>query len=113
MRENGNWGQDRGVPCRNCGAANSTQAVSCASCGATLNAPEQQVIDVSTPEPRVVTLEEREVSGWQGWGGERIERGRVYVARGGRTTCLLLNVLVVLLLCCVCWVLWTSVGAIF
>lgn len=113
MRENGNWGQDRGVACRNCGATNPAGAAYCSSCGSALGEPPEEMIDVSTGEPRVVTAEERGVSGWQGWGSERIEQGRVYVARGGRTTCLLLNLVFLLLVCCTCWVLWNSVGAIF
>jgi hypothetical protein len=71
------------------------------------------MIDVSSGEPHVVTAGDRGVAGWQGWGGERIEQGRVYVARGGRRGCLLLNVVFLLLFCCTCWVLWSSVGAIF
>lgn len=113
MRENGNWGQDRGIVCRNCGATNPADATFCASCGAALGDPEPQVIDVSSGEPHVLTNAEQDVSGWQGWRGERIEQGRVYVARGGHRGCLLLNVLLVLLFCCTCWVLWSALGNIF
>lgn len=113
MQGNGNWGQDRGIVCRNCGATNPANAVYCASCGSALGEPEPQMIDVSSGRPHVLSPEEQTVSGWQGWGGERIQQGRVYVMRGGRPGCLIINVLVLLLLCCTCWVLWNTVGAIF
>src|SRR5690606_10365674 len=94
MRENGNWGGERTVVCRNCGASNPPNAAYCSSCGSPLGGePEEQVIDVSSGEPRVITPEERGATGWptyQGWGSERVEQTRVYVARGGRTTCLLI-----------------------
>jgi hypothetical protein len=113
MRENGNWGQDRGLVCRNCGATNAANAAYCASCGSALGDPEQQLIDVSTGEPHVVGSGQQAASGWQGWGSERVEMGRVYVSRGGRRGCLLLNVIFVLLACCTCWVLWNALGSVF
>jgi hypothetical protein len=116
-RDNGDWGTERRDRfCANCGARNPAGASFCNACGTPLREPEPQTIDVSTGEPQVVVPgEERgptsrqDWQGWQGWGNARVEQGRVYVARGGRRGCLLLNILAILLLCCACWFLWTSV----
>jgi hypothetical protein len=114
VRENGDWSApepERGSVCLNCGARNAPGARFCASCGTPFREPDPQVIDVSSGEPHVVIHEDdRGPAGWQQWGTARVDQGRVYVARGGRRGCLLLNVLALLVFCCACWFLWSSVS---
>jgi hypothetical protein len=74
------------------------------------------IIDVTSSEPHILPTEPDEEPSprWQG-GFTSIgsSRGRVIVGRGGSRTCLLIAAAVLLVSCCVCWALWTTVGNIF
>lgn len=101
------------VICPNCGAPNASDAARCQSCGAWLGGPGQ-VIDVTTGEPEPVEGSDPDSGSWQGSvQTATIGHSRVTVVRGGNQTCLIVALIVALVGCCVCWVLWNGVGAIF
>ncbi len=101
------------VICPSCGASNASTDARCRSCGAWLG-EQGQVIDVTTGQPEPVEGPETYPGGWQGeFQTVTAGRGRVVVARGGSRTCLIVAVVVALVGCCLCWVLWSGFGAIF
>jgi len=113
--QDNDWQMSRVVHCPNCGASNPALADYCSSCGSRLpesEPPEEEevLIDVSSGQPRV--LEEEQPTG--PFGGRvrggfttvRMEQGRVFVTQGNRSTCLIVAVVGLLLICCMCWVMW-------
>ena len=68
--------------------------------------PRRRVIDVSDSEP-VVIEQDFPVAGYAP------ERVRVYVARGGRASCAVPVVVVLLLICCACLGFWVLADNLF
>ncbi|HAX24881.1 MAG TPA: zinc ribbon domain-containing protein [Thermomicrobiales bacterium] len=100
------------VTCPNCGTSNTAQDVHCRSCGAWLGGPGQ-VIDVTSGEPEPVEESQAAHAGWQGHAQTTtFSSGRVKVVRGGNRTCLIIAAIVLLVGCCLCWLLWAGVGSI-
>jgi hypothetical protein len=109
------------VHCPNCGTSNPAASVYCSSCGSRLpesDPPDDEtLIDVSSGQPRV--LEEEQPAGPFGSrfpGGfttVRVEQGRVFVTEGSRRNCLIVAVVGALLVCCMCWVLWSIPSRLF
>ncbi len=120
MQDN-EWQSSGVVHCLNCGAPNPTASVHCSACGSLLpqdDVPDEEtVIDVSSGQPRV--LEEERPAGPfgnripGGFTTVRIEQGRVVVTEGSRRNCLIVAVVGFLLVCCMCWVLWSSLARLF
>ncbi len=105
------------IICERCGTRNPAGEAYCVTCGTPLDdaTPAWTVIDVSSDRPRIITVEE-DITHEGPFGGVRtirFEQGRVVVARGGSTICLLILAVIALLLGCVCWAIWTTVGSIF
>jgi hypothetical protein len=111
----------RVIHCPNCGASNPAGAGYCAACGSRLPdvnvADEETLIDVSSSQPRVLEEEPADPFGpgrvQGGFTTVRIEQGRVFVSQGNRRTCLLIAIVVVLVFCCACWLLWSIPGRLF
>jgi hypothetical protein len=113
----------RGVICPNCGASNWPDAEYCASCGTALptaaSQDQETIIDVSSGEPRVVVRDEPQPTGWtssfpgfpSGGFNEGV-RGRTVTMRGGRG-CLIPLLLLALLTCCSCWLIWQGFDSVF
>lgn len=120
MQDN-DWRMSRVVHCPNCGAPNPARAVYCSACGSRLPEgdpqDEETLIDVSSGQPRVLEEEQptrpfgSRVRG--GFTTVRVEQGRVFVTQGSRRTCLIVAVVGFLLVCCMCWVLWSVTARLF
>ena len=120
MQDN-DWQMSQVVHCPNCGASNPVRAGYCSSCGSRLPEPdaanEETIIDVSSGQPRV--LEEEQPAGPFGSripGGfttVRVEQGRVVVTEGSRRNCLIVAIVGLLLVCCMCWVMWSIPARLF
>jgi len=116
----------RGIVCPNCGAANWPDAEQCVSCGTLLPAqspdpdPGETIIDVSSGAPQIVVPDEPDRSPWTSsfpnfpFGGVGNQtRGRTMVMRGGGRSCLIPLLLLTLLSCCSCWLIWQGFGSVF
>jgi hypothetical protein len=113
----------RGVICPNCGASNWPDAEVCASCGTVLPTADddsETIIDVSSGEPQIVVRDEPGTTGWPGafagfpFGGDGGDvRGRTIVMRGGGRSCLIPLLLLGLLTCCSCWLIWQGFDSVF
>ena len=126
---NANWnrlGADNdeerdGVVCAACGAPNRAGAAQCGNCGHPLPATSREtIIEVTSGDPRIVPGSDiddsyrrttwRETPG--GFSTATFDRGRVIVARGGSRGCLITLALFALVSCCVCWLMWSTVGGV-
>ena len=114
----------RGMICPNCGASNWPDTAACASCGTTLPTEDadarETIIDVSSGEPQIVVRDEPDASRWPGafgsfpFGGVGGDvRGRTIVMRGGGRACLIPLLLLGLLTCCSCWLIWQGFDSVF
>jgi hypothetical protein len=109
----------RGIVCANCGASNWPDAEYCASCGMSLADAEradETIIDVSSGEPQIVVRDEPRSTGFPfgGFGtfGDNV-RGRTVVVRGGGRACLIPLIVLGLLACCSCWLIWQGFDSVF
>lgn len=116
----------RGDVCPNCGASNWPDAEHCVSCGTRLpsiadrDSSTETVIDVSTGEPQLVVSDDQETANWPGpfgsfpfGGAGGGVRGRTVVMRSGGRGCLLPLILLGLLTCCSCWLIWRGFASVF
>jgi len=109
------------VHCLNCGAPNPAQAMKCSACGSRLpvsDPPDEEIlIDVSSGQPHVLE-EEQPVGPFGnrfpgGFTTVRVEQGRLFITEGRRNNCLIVAVVGLLLVCCMCWVLWAIPARLF
>ena len=119
--QDNDWQTTRVAHCPNCGAPNPASTDYCSACGSRIPeidpADDGTVIDVSGGQPRV--LEEEQPAGPfgnrfpGGFTTVRVEQGRVFVTQGSRRNCLIVAAAGLLLVCCMCWVLWSIPARLF